>query len=151
MSRDFRFPFRRLADIKAERNASAGKKPPQAHELIFRQRVHGIDDHRTDAGRHPFVPQMQASADDGVEKAFRLAGTGAGGNQRGSPIRDGANGTFLMAIEVRDVLWDALAQQRMEDALLHQRGNAAPLPERAGEADVRAFEQRRATGFVERQ
>ena len=146
-----RLPFRRLPDVQPERNAGAGKQPAQAHELILRQRVHRIDDHGADAGHRSFVPQPQTLADDGIEEALRLAGAGAGGDERGSPRRDGADGLFLVAVEGGEALRNALAEVGVQQALGHQRFHRGAFAEGAGKADVGPFEQGRAAGLVQRE
>ena len=145
------FALRRLADVDAERNAGAGQQAAQAHELVFGQRVHRIDDDGADAGRRPLIAQPQTLADDGVEEALGLAGTGAGGDQRGPARGDGAYRLFLVTAEMGDRGRNPLAQVRMEHPFGDQRLDRAAVAERTGQADVRPLEQRRAARPVERQ
>ena len=145
------FALGRLADVDPERNTGPGEQPSQAHELVLRQCVHGIDDHRADSGPRPLVPQPQALADDGVEEALGLARARAGGDQRGPSCDDGADRLLLVAAEVRDVLRDPLAQVRMKEPFGYQRLDGAAVAERARQADVRPLEQRRAASLVQRQ
>ena len=55
-----------------------------------------------------------------------------------------------MAVERGEVRRYALSEVGVEQALGHQRLDGGALAERAGKADIGAFEERRATGFVER-
>ena len=146
-----RLPFRRLPDVQPERDAGTGQQPAQTHELILRQRVHRIDDHGADARRRSFVPQPQTLADDGIEKALRLAGAGAGGNQSGSARGDGADGLFLVAVEGGEALRNTLPEVGVQQAIGHQRFHRGAFAEGAGKADVGPFEQGRAAGLVQRE
>ncbi len=70
--------------------------------LIRRQGVHGVDEDGLDAG---VAPVAMAMVQDGVEKAFGFARSGAGGDEGGSGVGAGkaVEGAFLVA--VRDV-WE---------------------------------------------
>ena len=146
-----RLPLGGLADVDPERNARARQHPAQPHELVFGKRVHGIDDDRAEAGRRLVVPEREASADDGVEEALRLAGPGAGGDEGRPACGDRADGAFLVAVEMGDVPRDPLAQMRVEQPFGDQRGDRCALPERPRETDVRPLEERRSPGLVERE
>ena len=98
-----------------------------------------------------FVPQMQASAHDGVEEALRLAGPRAGGDEGRPAGGDGADGALLVAVEMRDPLRDPLAQVGVEQVLGDQGVDRRALPERTRQADVRPLEERRTAGPVQRQ
>ena len=119
--------------------------------LVFGKRVHRIDDDRADAGRRLVVPERQVSADDGIEEALRLAGLGAGGDEGRPACANRADGAFLVAVEMGDVLRDALAQMRVEQPFRDQRGDRRTLPERPRKTDVRSLEERRLPGLVERE
>ena len=125
-----RLPLRGLADIDSERNARACQHCAQPHELVFGKRVHRIDDDRADAGRRLFVPEREASADDGVEEALGLAGPGAGGDEGRPAFGNRTDGAFLVAVEVGDFLRDSLAQMGVEQPFRDQRGDRRALPER---------------------
>ena len=62
-----------------------------------------------------------------------------------------ANGAFLMAVQAKDLFRDALAEVWVEQPFAHEGIHRGTFPERVREADVGAFEQRRAAGFVQRQ
>ena len=50
-----------------------------------------------------------------------------------------------------DVLRDPVAQMRVEQPLGDQRADRRALPERPRKADMRSLEERRLSGFVERE
>ena len=146
-----RLLLRRLADVDAEGNPSASQQLAKPLQLVFRQRVHGVDDHGADARRPLFVPQLQALADDWIEKALGLTRAGSGGHQRGPSLGDSANGLLLMAVQVRDLFGNPLPQQRVQQPFGHQVFHRRALPERAGQAYVRPLQQGRLPGLVQGQ
>ena len=95
-SRHVRLPLRRLADINPERNPRTRQQPAQPHQLVFRQRVHGIDDDGADARGCALVPQGQALTDNRVEKAFGLSGSGPGGDEGRLAVSHGPDGALLV-------------------------------------------------------
>ena len=140
-----------LADVHAERNARARQQAAQPHELVFREGVHRVDDDGADARRGIVVPQAQAPADDGVEEALGLARAGAGGHQGRPAAGDRAQGAFLVAVQVGELLGDAVAQVRMEQPFADQGVDGRALSERPRQADVGSLQQRRPASLVERQ
>ena len=150
-ARHSRLPFRRLADVDAERNTGPGQQVPEPQQLVLGERVHGVDDHGADARRRVLVPQRQALADDGVEKALGLARAGACGHQCGPSLGDGPNRLFLVAVQVSDRLGNAFAEMRVQQPVGHQVLHRRALPERAGQADVRSLQQGRLPGLVQRE
>ena len=143
-----RLPLRGLADVDPERYSRAREHPAQPHELVFGERVHRIDDDGADAGRRPLVPEREAPADDGVEEAFCLAGPGAGGDEGRPALGNRADCAFLVAVEMRDLSRDPLAQMRMKQPFGDQRSHRRALPEWPRKADVRPLEQWRLSSFV---
>ena len=141
----------RLADIHAERNPGARQQPAQSHELVFRQGVHRIDDDGADARRRGIVPKTQAPADDRIEETLGLARAGAGGHQGGPAFRNRAHGAFLVAVQVAQRFRDPFAQMGVQQSGADQGIDRGALSKRARETHVRAFEQRRPAGLVERQ
>ena len=144
-----RLPLRGLADVDPERHSRASQHPAQPHELVFGERVHRIDDDGVDAGRRPLVPEREAPADDGVEEAFCLAGPGAGGDEGRPTLGNRADSAFLVAVEMRDLPRDPLAQMRMKQPFGDQRSHRRALSEWPRQADVRPLEQWRLSSFVE--
>ncbi len=64
------------------------------------------------------VAQLQAVANDGVEKALGFAGAGAGGDEGGFALVDGTNSGLLVPIDRR--IRDQLFHEGVEDALVDQ-------------------------------
>jgi hypothetical protein len=85
------------------------------------------------------VAEVEAVANDGVEKALGFARAGTGGDEGGFTLVDGANSGLLVPVDrgIRDQLF----HERVEDALMDQVVYGGPLLEDAAEADVGAFEQ----------
>ena len=141
----------RLADVHAERNPGTGQQPAQSHELVFRQGVHRIDDDGADARRRVSVPKTQAPADDRIEEALGLARAGAGGDQGGPAFRNRAYGAFLVPVQMAQRFRDPFAQMGVQQSVADQGVDRCALSKRARKAHVRALEQRRPAGLVERQ
>ena len=141
----------RLADVHAERNPGARQQPAQSHELVFRQGVHRIDDDGADARRRVSVPKTQAPADDRVEEALGLARAGAGGDQGGPAFGNRAHGAFLVAVQVAQRFRDPFAQMGVQKSVADQGVDRCALSKRARKTHVRALEQRRPAGRVQRQ
>ena len=97
------------------------------------------------------VPKTQAPADDRIEEALRLARAGAGGHQGGPAFRDRAHGAFLVAVQVAQRFRDPFAQMGVQQSVADQGVDRCALSKRARETHVRALEQRRPAGLVERQ
>ena len=141
----------RLADVHAERNPGTGQQPAQSHELVFRQGVHRIDDDGADARRRVIVPKIQAPANDRIEEALGLARAGAGGDQGGPAFRNRAHGAFLVAVQMAQRFRDTFAQMGVQQSVADQGVDRCALSKRARKTHVRALEQRRPAGLVERQ
>ena len=141
----------RLAHVHAERNAGARQQPAQSHELVFRQGVHRIDDDGADARRRGIVPKIQAPADYRIEEALGLARAGAGGHQGGPAFRNRAHGALLVAVQVAQRFRDPFAQMGVQQSVTDQGVHRGALSKRARKTHVRALEQRRPAGLVERQ
>ena len=141
----------RLADVHAERNPGARQQPAQPHELVLRQGVHRIDDDGADARRRVIVPKIQAPADYRIEEALGLARAGAGGHQGGPALRNRAHGAFLVAVQVAQRFRDPFAQMRVQQSVTDQGVDRCALSKRPRKTHVRALEQRRPPGLVERQ
>ncbi len=126
--------LRRLAHIHAEGDSRTHQQPTQPFQLVFRQRVHRIDQHRHDPGRGVRIPQLQAAADNRVKKRLRLARPRPGRDQRRPSARNRANGRFLMPEHMRkrrDVF-----HLRMQHAFVAQIRHRRPLLEGPAQADV---------------
>src|SRR5438270_827897 len=62
--------FGSFADVETESDTHAAQQFAKATQLVFRQRVHRIDDDRTNGLRFSGVAKHQGFADDGIQEAF---------------------------------------------------------------------------------
>ena len=124
--------------IDRERHARSGEQVAQTVHLIVGQRVHRIDDDCRDPGRGVLIPQPQGAGDDGVKKTLRLAGAGAGRNERWMSRHDGPDGFLLMTVKMR--VSCEPHNMLMQEPFLHSRSQADALRERAAQRHVRSGE-----------
>lgn len=111
--------------VPAEGDARPRELHAQALELIVRQRVHRVQDHRAHAGR---LPVAQAVVDDRDEERLGLARAGVRGHDRvlrPSPERreppDGADLVVVEVLEAPPACEDAFAENALGDELGQRR------------------------------
>ena len=148
---DLVLPLRRLPDVEPEGNPGPGEQSAEAHHLVLGERVHRIHDDRADARRRALVPQFEAAADDRIEEALRLAGTGSRRNERRPPGGDCPDRPLLVPVEPLHRLRDPLLQVRMEQPFVREFGDPRPLPEGPRQAQERPRDERRPPRLVQRQ
>lgn len=78
--------------------------------------------------------------DDRVEEAFGFSRACAGANESGFFVMDGADGFFLMAVDVENVWRDQVHQMRVKDLFIDELGDFRPFEEGFREGEVGALE-----------
>ena len=114
---DIAFLFRGFAHIHAERNSCTGQQGTHASQLVLGQSVHRIDQDGADACCCVFVFEIQAPADDWVQKTLGLTGTGPRRYQCCSSGPNRTDGIFLVSPNMGDVDGNTLAHMRMKELL----------------------------------
>ena len=148
---NIRFLARSLSHIHAKGDSRARQKSAQSQKLVFRKGVHRVDQDRHDTWCGSGIPQLEAAADYGIQKALRLSRARARRNQRGFPRFNRTDCLFLVLVDVLDRRGHALAQKRMKQAIVDELLDGTALRKRTAESEIGAFEKWSRAGLRQRQ